>query len=445
MKQVFKLAPLAAAIASLSIMGAVQANEHEEEGAHLSKHVSVTKDVEYSGNVEVDGRVQVNSLGMAVIDQSQKIEDNEVGNDRTDNNAVLIGNSLRNGKGNIGVNMAGGDHNAQSNSAALAATDASFVFGSADAEVFTHQHASGNLAINHGTINNAGFGANALENARGNIGVNVAAGNYNIQGNSFAGSVASGSMGEATVSVAQHSSGNDTLNLPEETYEVIRTRFAVGGTLEGTYQGEGSGDYSGTNGPADYTGSNGAARFTGTNTGATLRGSTGTSTYTGTSDQNGAVYPEVWTGGRHGDPGVSLWGHLDFDENQDDGTFSFTESGNISGASVNGRLTGTSQRGVVQGSSESGTVGASDASGTTSFTEVGTQSLSGTLTGYSDTLISRYVRHANNAVMGDDALNNARGNIGVNITAGTGNLQNNSLAMTKVDAMGMSAPVTEQQ
>lgn len=449
MKQVFKLAPLAVAVAALSVSGAVVANSdgdgerrgHHRDGAHLSKHVHVSKKVAYEGDVEVDGRIRVNALGMAVVDQEQDSDDNAVGNDRVDNNAILGGNALRNGKGNIGVNSVAGDNNVQSNAAALAAADAGFVFGSADAEIFVDQNADGNFTLNHGTINNAIFAGDALENARGNIGVNSAAGNSNVQANSFAAAVASGSMGEATVSVAQETENNETLNLPEETFEVITTQFSVGGTLSGTYQGNGSGSYAGTNGPARYVGTNGPARYSGTNFGATYSGANGPATYSGTSSQSNDVYPEIWQDdGVHANgDNAQIFGHIDFD-NQGvlPGRFEFDESGTISASRESGRIGRSAERGTVGSSRESGTVGSSRESGSLGFSEAGTQSLSGTLTGSAQHVISRYVRHQNNAIMGDDALNNARGNIGVNIAAGTGNLQNNSLAMTKVDALDVA-------
>lgn len=390
MKQVFKMAPLAVAVAALSFSGfaIAEGSSYGGSGAHLSKHVHVKKDVEYSGNVAIIGRIRVDSLGMAVIDQEQDSDDNLTINDRVDNNASLDGDALKDSKGNIGVNISAGDHNVQSNAAALAAADAGFVFGSADAEIFVDQNADNNVAFNWGTINTADFGDNALQNARGNIGVNIAAGSTNVQANSFAGSVASGSMGEATVSVAQETENNMTHNLPEETFEVITTQFSVGGELSGSYEGTGGGSYSGVNGPA---------------------------TYTGTSTQSNEVYPEVWQGGSgHNTGGSSYWGHIDYDnEGVDEGMFEFDEEGTISRSRESGRL---------------------------NFREAGSQTLGGVLTGSAQHVISRYVRHENNAAMGDNALRGAKGNIGVNITAGTNNLQNNSLAMTKVDSTVITAP-----
>ncbi|GGK84514.1 hypothetical protein [Amphritea balenae] len=436
MKQVFKLAPLAVAVAALSLSGVAIAGsdgpsndgprKHHRDGAHLSKHVHVSKKVEYKGDVAIDGRIRVNSLGMSVIDQEQDSDGNLTINDRVDNNATLDGNALRDSKGNMGINVSAGDHNVQSNAAALSAADASFVFGSADAEIFMDQNAEDNVAFNWGTINNADFGDDALRGAKGNIGVNVTAGSSNVQANSFAASVASGSMGEATVSVKQETENNMVHNLPEETYEVITTRVTMSGGMSGGYSGNGNGSYSGTNYGAGYSGVNHAARYSGRN---------GPATYSGTSSQSNDVYPEVWINGSgHEQGGASYWGHIDYDNdnvspggaNDDPGRFEFDESGTISGSS---------EGGVVGAHRESGRIGRSTERGTLNFSEAGTQSLSGTFTGSVEHLITRYVRHENNASLGDNALRGAKGNIGVNVTAGTSNLQNNSLAMTKIDAL----------
>lgn len=413
MKQVFKFAPLAVAVAAVTFStwtvagsGGPPKGDRGGEGAHLSKHVHVSKHVSYKGQVEVDGVIQVDSLGMAVIDQEQDSDNNLNINDRVDNDAIMSNNALRGSKGNIGVNISGGDNNVQSNAAALAAADASFVFGSADAEIFVDQNSEDNVTFNWGTVNDAKLTGNALRGAKGNIGVNIAAGNSNAQANSFAGAVASGSMGEATVSVAQETEGNMVHNLPEDYIEVVTTNFSVGGTMSGSYSGNGSGSYSGTNGPANYAGTNGPA------------------TYSGTSDQAGDVYLDAWTGDQH--PAGSPDGHIDVDSvaqgaqdpNGDGGAFLFNDSGTISASRERGRI------------------GPSSASGNLGFTEAGTQSLSGTLSGSVDHLIVRYNRHENNAHFNGDALNGARGNIGVNITAGSGNLQNNSMALSRVNSLG---------
>ncbi|CAG9223530.1 conserved exported hypothetical protein [Paraburkholderia tropica] len=87
--------------------------------------------------------------------------------------------------GNIGVNIAEGVNNAQSNDASLAAVDAGNVFG--NAQIFNTQSSGGNVKVNNYVLN-AGVGNNALAGATGNIGVNVASGVGNAQNNSLAAS-----------------------------------------------------------------------------------------------------------------------------------------------------------------------------------------------------------------------------------------------------------------
>lgn len=380
MKQVFKLAPLALAVAAVSFSGFAVA----EDDADLTKTVTINKNVDYSGNVSITGTIRVNSLGMAVINDEQDSDDNRVINGQVDNNALMDEDAMHDAKGNLGVNISAGDNNVQGNSAALAAADALFIFGSGDAEIFSDQNADDNTTRNLGVINNADMTGNALRNARGNVGVNIAAGNSNVQKNAFAGAVASGSMGEASVSSKQETENNFTDNQAEITQEVLTTNFRVGGRLNGRYAGGGRGSYETVGGQ-----------------------------YTGTSEQDGGTYPEIWIDdGTHGNGDGFVIGHLDFDdENADaDGTFSFTESGSI---------TPNQRRGDLR------------------FREAGRQTLAGVMRGSADYVVDRYIRHENNATFDGNALRGARGNIGVNITAGTNNLQNNSLSMSQVNAPGL--------
>jgi hypothetical protein len=95
-----------------------------------------------------------------------------------------IGNgALQGATGNVGVNIASGIDNAQSNNASLASIDSGNVFG--NAQVFSQQTSMGS-----GTINNfnlaATVGDGALAGATGNVGVNVASGLGNVQNNSLA-------------------------------------------------------------------------------------------------------------------------------------------------------------------------------------------------------------------------------------------------------------------
>ncbi|HTJ92593.1 MAG TPA: cell wall anchor protein [Pararobbsia sp.] len=97
--------------------------------------------------------------------------------------AAIGSGALSGAQGNIGVNIASGLDNAQSNNASLASIDAGKTFG--NAQVFSSQASQG-----HGTIDNynlvASVGDNALQFATGNVGVNVTSGLGNVQNNSLA-------------------------------------------------------------------------------------------------------------------------------------------------------------------------------------------------------------------------------------------------------------------
>lgn len=365
----FKRTSIAMAIAALAASPALYASEGGDHHGTLDEHysvnvdndttvklkkeISVKKDVEIEGTVRVVGLIPVFSSAMAVVDDKQINTRNSVENDIHNNNASAGDNVLNGASGNIGLNIAAGDNNMQDNTAALAAADAYFVFGSADAEVFVLQDNARQRVANRGVTNNASLSGDALNGASGNIGVNIAAGNNNLQKNNLAVAVAPSRLSEATVANVQRSGGNETLNQ---------------GTTREVYNEVG-------------------VRLTGTMNGG----------YSGISDQVGDLYVDNWNPGSNGSythpTNGGTTGHSDFDSqaqgavdrNDDGGAFSFDEAGNIA--------------------------------------------LSGSFTGSVVTMHTVYVPSENNATLSGNALNGASGNIGVNIAAGTGNLQNNSLAM----------------
>ncbi|MBN3767399.1 hypothetical protein [Burkholderia sp. Ac-20365] len=99
--------------------------------------------------------------------------------------ATTGSNAAQRVSGNIGVNIAEGVNNAQSNDAALASVDAGNVFG--NAQVFNNQSSGGKANINNFNVN-ASVGDGSLQYASGNVGVNVASGISNVQNNSMAAS-----------------------------------------------------------------------------------------------------------------------------------------------------------------------------------------------------------------------------------------------------------------
>lgn len=385
----FQKAPLALAVAALMAAPAAFAwnsgNDFDTDSEIDSKFdnnidVELNHDSDTYKDFKVDVRVRTSdpNYAGATVDSKQLINGNGVDNTVSTNNADLDGNALRNAAGNIGVNVAAGDNNQQANDAALAASDAARVFGQAAA--FSAQSSSNNVTINSGSPNNARMGGNALLGASGNIGVNVAAGVGNGQQNSLAAAVnTSSGSADATTGGVQTTYGNHTANSGHTETFTNTTDVTVSGVMVGGYAGVGRGRESGT-----YNG-----------------------TYTGQSDQIGDVYLDTWSGATH--TGGTSTGHIDVDSdaqfaqdlNGDGGAFAFNEDGTTEGQ-YRGRL---------------------------GFREAGLMAMGGTLSGSVTATNTVYVANENNAELGGNALRGAVGNIGVNVAAGTNNLQRNSLSI----------------
>lgn len=152
----------------------------------------------------------------AIVNDTQLNYNNDVLNKATENTAT-IDDSLNGAAGNVGANVAAGDNNQQANASAIATADAFFVFGygaglEANASIGVTQHAYDNNLVNYGTQNNASV-VDSGDNVQGNVGINVAAGNFNQQKNDMA--IASSEQAftaEASVYVLQQSNANITDN-----------------------------------------------------------------------------------------------------------------------------------------------------------------------------------------------------------------------------------------
>lgn len=101
--------------------------------------------------------------------------------------------------GNIGMNVAEGVDNTQSNDASLASVDQGNVFG--NAQIFSAQSSGGQATINNFMLN-ASLGDGSLSGATGNVGVNIAAGVANVQNNSLAASTTNLKDGALPLAVA---------------------------------------------------------------------------------------------------------------------------------------------------------------------------------------------------------------------------------------------------
>ena len=120
----------------------------------------------------------------AEVFSSQDAQNNGTNRDgSTNNNASLKGQAFKGISGNIGLNAASGANNIQQN--ALAMSVAPSGAGSV-ATAGGMQTTDKNDTDNETHVNNAHLQGEALRNASGNVGVNVAAGSNNLQRNSLA-------------------------------------------------------------------------------------------------------------------------------------------------------------------------------------------------------------------------------------------------------------------
>ncbi len=346
-------------------------SERDEHGVsvQMDKSLRLKSDIEITGRPTVSGDIAIDSAAISIIDNRQSSSDNLGLNENLENDASIGEDVASSASGNLGFNVAAGDNNVQDNAAALASTDAAFAFGMADSEIFVNQSGSGNVVMNEGVTNNAGISGNAFANASGNIAVNVTSGNNNLQKNALSASVATTNFATASVSSNQHSAGNEVSNSGTAQRFVDRIDISLGGSVSGSTASEGSGQYAGR----------------------------------GNAYQSSNFYADSWTGSSH--PAGSSTGHVDFD---------------------------TDSQGAVDNPYRQGVGGLgfdTDERGRLSYEEMGTADLEAALTG---TVVSTtwLIKDATNtASLSGSAFANASGNIGVNVSSGTGNMQANSLAM----------------
>ena len=402
-----------------------------EKNIYENTSVSNTKnlDVSIDADIKIKGsegyrrwkHLTVDGLASAEINNNQLLKENMVINEENPNTATINGSALEGAEGNIGVNIVAGDNNAQDNLTAIAASEQEKSM--ADAEIFKIQSSLLNFTCNKGRTNSASLDGDAFMGATGNIGVNVAAGNNNAQSNMLAIAVAPAKVGIAKVSIHQESAGNMTMNKPVKVEEVqiipVSLRLSAG--LDGSY----SGGYIG----GSYEWGEMGGRYSGSESG-TYGGR-----YSGISDQVGDLYLDTWAPGSQEPPfghptNGPTTGHVDVDRhaqgavdrNGDGGALSFNESGSESG-SYSG-----SERGSYEGWYEGYNIEEGYEGG-----ELG-GSIIGNVTGNIPVVIKRNVNMINTASLSGNALRGATGNIGVNIAAGTGNLQANALAVTYISS-----------
>ncbi|ACV69727.1 hypothetical protein [Desulfohalobium retbaense] len=359
-------------------------------------------------DVAIDGDIDVDGVTRSLAKNDQFLMINSVNNYEVDNTATVSGEVLKGAAGNIGVNIAAGDFNAQSQVVAVAASEQERSM--AEAKSFSVQKAMFNSACNEGVTNKALAKGDALMGVSGNIGLNIAAGNHNGQTNMFAATVAPSRVSVATAYVQQKNMHNTVGNMPlvEEYVENVPVNLGLnaGGTAGSTNQ----------------------IGFYGGDTQGSFNGET-----SGMSYQASNFYPDVWARNpnfpideQHPNSPEHL-GHVDFD------------------AATQGAIDNPNREGVGgMAFDNEGTV-EGDYEGTESgmfMGGIGSQQiqLTGTVTGDIPVVVTRYVGATNTATLSNRVLMNAEGNVGVNVAAGTNNLQANSLSVSYVPAANGNIP-----
>jgi hypothetical protein len=278
---------IALAVMSVFTVSAAYAQEGSgtstSSSVKISKKVSLTSDVNVNGDVKVDGTIAVNAAAVALSSANQYSDDNTVNNNSdVSNKASITGSVGQSDSGNVGVNQAAVDFNAQGNNASIAAggaassssgsSDADFTFDNcggggggwgamgcgkdpggsssanagtmADAETFATQKIEDSKTHNKGTTDNAKITDNAFQGVSGNLGVNQVAGNGNEQLNQLSAATSSDNVyALATSTLDQEWSGNSVQNDPGSlgwcSPEQATTNTA---TLSGSVAAEASGN-----------------------------------------------------------------------------------------------------------------------------------------------------------------------------------------------------------
>lgn len=164
--------------------------EQSSGGVAWSKTHSKSHDASWSFGESVD------STNVTVTGSVTDYTNTQKPGDLTATTGAGAGNGSA---GNIGINVAEGVDNAQSNDASLASVDTGNVFG--NAQIFSSQSSGGTAQVNNFMLN-ASLGDGSLSNVSGNLGVNIAAGVANVQNNSLAASTTNLKDGAAPLAVA---------------------------------------------------------------------------------------------------------------------------------------------------------------------------------------------------------------------------------------------------
>ena len=236
MKPSMAIKPLVFAIAAVMAV-AVQADQNDRRGGHHNGH--------HNNGHYTPPPTKIPVYATANAMDSQRSTGNTITNQGTINEAEMS-SSATGASGNVGVNVAAGNGNQQDNAAAIAnassesSLDNSFVFGTAEATADVRQFSNNNRVDNWSTQNSAVMTGSA-DGAEGNVGINIAGGDLNQQKNTMAIANTGAPLGNATATATadQNGPGLTVNNGADRTYRVdtltITTTKSGSSSREGTF------------------------------------------------------------------------------------------------------------------------------------------------------------------------------------------------------------------
>jgi hypothetical protein len=211
------LKPLVFAIAAVMAV-AVQAGQNDWRNNHHNDH-----------HTPPPTKIPVYATANALDNQSST--NNRIRNEGTINEAEM-NSSATGASGNVGVNVAAGSGNQQDNAAAIAnaasdsSLDNSFVFGTATATADVTQYSNNNRVNNFGSTASAVMSGSG-NSGSGNMGINIAGGDLNQQKNTMAIANSNAPLGNAiaTASADQQGPGLVVNNNADRTYRLDTMTF----------------------------------------------------------------------------------------------------------------------------------------------------------------------------------------------------------------------------
>lgn len=330
-----------------------------------------------------------------------------------DDDAFMTNRVLQNASGDVNANLASGADNMQANNMGLAynhagASASSAIDNDQGSESMFSNSARGSVTFYAG--DNAYLNDRVLQNATGNVGANLAAGEWNEQGNNLAISDAAGAAGSstaATAAIADTQASNQAIGYYGYSPSTARnTLGAMTASLSKHVLQNASGNI-GVNVASGVQ--NAQANNTSMALGwGTVLGGPATASIVG-AQTSGPYSIASETGARNG---ASVTNHV-----------LQNATGNI-GANVSAGVQNMQSNDLAYAFDRGGSTA-------TALTQVSQVSIGAIVADQPST--NPYVPVTNTATVSNHVLQNASGNVGLNVSAGAANMQRNTLSIADAD------------